>query len=204
MSGSSQTVSRDKLWSYDAGQHTCTVTDGVGNTGKTTIQTDITGKSLPISLTYDTSLIFVVSHTGAGIYAVTSQYSNHVPLSNNSAIVWRPPSDSYWSTTTYYSLDCMSNASITSASVVYPYSSSYMSRTTCGTGCYRLYYRSRYTNSLSSSYQGIHTCRIQDSRGIYLDVHVGIYPNRFHCKLQLYCVVLGYSCTFHIANLVGF
>ncbi len=180
--GSSQTVSRDKLWSYDAGQHTCTVTDGVGNTGKTTIQMDITGKSLPISLTYDTNWIFVLSLAGAGIYVVTSQYSNSVPLSNNSAIVWRPPSASYRSTT-YYILYCMSNASSTSASVVYPYIGGYVTTTTCGAGCYQLYYRSSYTNSLSSSYQGIYTCRIQDSRAIYLDIHVGIYPSSFNCKL---------------------
>ncbi len=43
VSGSSQTVSRDKLWSYDAGQHTCVVTDGVGSTGNATIQMNIIG-----------------------------------------------------------------------------------------------------------------------------------------------------------------
>ncbi len=43
MSGSSQNVSRDKLWSYDAGQHTCTVTDGVGNTGRATMEMSIIG-----------------------------------------------------------------------------------------------------------------------------------------------------------------
>ncbi len=125
-----------------------------------------------------------LSLTGAGIYADTSLYSNRVPLSNNSAIVWK---NGYsYSYRTFYSLYCMSNASSTSACVVYP-SSRYVSTTTCGAGCYRLYYYSRYA-TLSSPYQGIHTCRIRDSRGIYLDVHVGIYPNRFHCKLQLYCM----------------
>ncbi len=43
MSGFSQTVSRDKLWSYDAGQHTCTVTDGVGSTGRATMEMNIIG-----------------------------------------------------------------------------------------------------------------------------------------------------------------
>ncbi len=121
-----------------------------------------------------------LSLTGAGIYAATSLYSNSVPLSNNSAIVWKY--GYYSSYRTFYNLYCMSNASSTSASVVYPYSSSYVSRTTCGAGCYRLYYNNRYT-TLSSSYQGIHTCRIRDSRGIYLDVHVGIYQYGFSCKL---------------------
>ncbi len=41
--GSSQTVSRDKLWSYDAGQHMCTVNDGVGSTGNATTEMNIIG-----------------------------------------------------------------------------------------------------------------------------------------------------------------
>ncbi len=118
------------------------------------------------------------------MYASSSQYSNSVPLSNNSAIVWTPYPYSYYSysSCTYYRLYCMSNASSTSAYVVYPYSSYYSSTSSCGTGCYQLYYSDSRT-SLSSSYQGIHTCRIQDSRGIYLDVNVGIYPNGFYCRL---------------------
>ncbi len=120
--------------------------------------------------------IITLSHAGAGIYAQTSQYSNTIPISNNTAIVYTP-----YRSYTRYDLYCMSNASSTSASVVYAYSSSYMSRTNCGAGCYQLYYRNSYF-SLSSTYQGIHTCRIQDSSGVYLDVHFGIYPNRFNCK----------------------
>ncbi len=52
VSGSSQTVSRDKLWSYDAGQHTCVATDGVGNTGSATIEMNVIGKywSEPIDM----------------------------------------------------------------------------------------------------------------------------------------------------------
>ncbi len=111
------------------------------------------------------------------MYAISSQYSNNVPLSNNTAIVWT----SYYAFT-HYNLYCMSNASNTSAYVVYPYSSAYTSTGSCGTGCYQLYYSRRY-HSLSSTYQGIHTCRIKDSRGIYLDVSIGLYPNGFNCKL---------------------
>ncbi len=43
VNGSSQSVSRDKLWSYDAGQHTCIVTDEVGNTGRATTEMNIIG-----------------------------------------------------------------------------------------------------------------------------------------------------------------
>ncbi len=127
-----------------------------------------------VAICHEITILFLA---GAGIYALTSQYSNNIAISNNSAIVYTP-----YRTSTHYDLYCMSNASSTSAYVVYSYSSSYVSRTTCGAGCYRLYYRNSYF-SLSSSYQGIHTCKIQDSRGIYLDVHFGIYPNGFNGKL---------------------
>ncbi len=43
MNGSSQTVSRDKLWSYDTGHHTCVATDDAGNTGRATIEMNIVG-----------------------------------------------------------------------------------------------------------------------------------------------------------------
>ncbi len=41
--GSSRTVSRDKLWSYDAGQHTCVATDRDGNIGRASIEMNIIG-----------------------------------------------------------------------------------------------------------------------------------------------------------------
>ncbi len=72
-----------------------------------------------------------------------------------------------------------SSSSSVSASIQYPYSGSPFSTTRCGTGCYRLYSTYSY---LRSSYQGIFTCRIQDSRGIYLYKHFGIYPYGFNCK----------------------
>lgn len=43
VSGSSQTVSRDRLGSQDAGQHTCVVTDDAGNTGLATAEMSIIG-----------------------------------------------------------------------------------------------------------------------------------------------------------------
>ncbi len=59
VSGSSQTVSRDKLWSYDAGQHTCVVTDGAGNTGKANIEMNVVGKywSEPIHMLHSELLV---------------------------------------------------------------------------------------------------------------------------------------------------
>ncbi len=43
VSGSSQTVSRSYLYSYDAGDHKCVVTDGAGNTGTATTEMNIVG-----------------------------------------------------------------------------------------------------------------------------------------------------------------
>ncbi len=118
--------------------------------------------------------------TGAGLYAQSSYYSNHIPLSNNSALVWRS------STSRYYEMDiyCMSNSSSSSTGSLLATYDWALSRTSCGIGCYRVYSSS---SSLSSSYQGIYTCRIADSRGISLDVNFGIYPYayRYSCKLIL-------------------
>ncbi len=114
---------------------------------------------------------------GAGLYARSSLYSNQIPLSNNSALVWRSSTSSYLEMDIY----CMSNSSSSSTgTLLTPYGWA-LSRTSCGIGCYRVYSSS---SSLSSSYQGIYTCRIADSRGVSLDVNFGIYPYsyRYHCK----------------------
>ncbi len=116
--------------------------------------------------------------TGAGLYAQSSYYSNQIPLSNNSALVWRSSTYSYNEMDIY----CMSNStSYYTGSLLTPYGSA-LSHTSCGVGCYRVYSSS---SSLSSSYRGIYTCRIADSRGISLDVNFGIYPYayRYSCKL---------------------
>lgn len=44
VSGTSQTVTRDRLGTYDAGQHTCIVTDDAGNIEGATTQMSIFGK----------------------------------------------------------------------------------------------------------------------------------------------------------------
>ncbi len=44
VSGSSQTISRSYLFSHDAGNHTCVVTDGAGNAGTATTVMNIIGK----------------------------------------------------------------------------------------------------------------------------------------------------------------
>ncbi len=123
--------------------------------------------------------------TGGGIYAQSSFYSNSIAMANNSALVWK---SAY-----IYKMDiyCMSNSSssYTGNVIRTPYSNA-LSETSCGVGCYRMY--STYS-SLSSSYQGIYTCRIADSNEDYLDINFGIYPydSRYSCKhAELYFKVL--------------
>ncbi len=116
---------------------------------------------------------------GAGLYAESSYYSNRIPLPNNSALVWRSPTSRYLEMDIY----CMSNSSSsTTGSLLTPYGSA-LSRTSCGIGCYRVYSSS---SSLSSSYQGIYTCRIADSKGISLDVNFGIYPYSYRYSSKGY------------------
>ncbi len=43
VNGSSQTVSRSYLFSHDAGNHTCFVTDDAGNTGMATTEMNVIG-----------------------------------------------------------------------------------------------------------------------------------------------------------------
>ncbi len=139
-------------------------------------------------------------YTGAGIFVWRSPpYPYKQPVANNTAIVLR----SYYPGMHFY---CMSNSSSSSvsASIQYPYSSNQFSTTRCGTGCYQLYSTFYY---FSSSDQGIFTCKIQDSRGINLGLHFGIYPNDFNGNVYLFFgisqVVLISSmvaCVFHCYN----
>ncbi len=125
---------------------------------------------------------------GAGLYAESSYYSNRIPLSNNSALVWKHSTYSYNEMDIY----CMSNSSSSSTgSLLTPYGNA-LSRTSCGIGCYRMYSSS---SSLSSPYQGIYTCRIADSRGISLDVNFGIYPYsyRYNGKCKSHFLIKYYS-----------
>ena len=45
----SQSVSRNSLFSIDAGVHTCTITDGSGNSGNASTEMNIIGQSVPCS-----------------------------------------------------------------------------------------------------------------------------------------------------------
>ncbi len=133
------------------------------------------------------SLYFFVP-TGGGIYARSSLYSNRIAMANNSALVWKYPTSGYY--THEMDIYCMSNSSSSSTGSVIAATYNPLSTSSCGVGCYRMY---SLSSSLNSSYQGIYTCRIADSNGVYLDINFGIYPynSRYSCKhVELYFKVL--------------
>ncbi len=88
---------------------------------------------------------------------------------------------------------CMSNSSSYLTGSLMTPNGSALSHTSCGIGCYRVYSNS---SSLSSSYQGIYTCRIADSRGISLDVNFGIYPYGYRSSSKDYIsfLIRCYNC----------
>ena len=43
----------------------------------------------------------------------------------------------------------------------------------------------RYGGTITPYYQGIYTCRLPDSRGVQLEVSIGIYPHGFSCKFVI-------------------
>ena len=67
VSGTSQSVSQSRLFSTDAGVHTCTVTDGGGNTGSASTEMNIIGKIIPFAIlsiddNYITQLLQVLGY----------------------------------------------------------------------------------------------------------------------------------------------
>ena len=133
---------------------------------------------------------------GAGIYVTTSQLSySSSSLPNNSIITSNTDSFGYWSSYTRMEFYCCSNSTSGSTGTFigvngnsysgninierYSYSSS-------TAGCMRLYLHKSYRSSsqyyLSSSEQGIYTCRMPDSAGRNIDVSVGIYRHGYTSK----------------------
>ena len=134
--------------------------------------------------------------TGAGIYASSSPLYSSRSLPNNSIITSNTRYYSRYSSGTRMGFYCCSN-STTSGSTgtfiglngnsysgtisVQRYSSSHSYA-----GCIRLYlyksYRSYSQNYLSSSEQGIYTCRMPDSAGRNINVSIGIYSQGYISK----------------------
>ena len=139
--------------------------------------------------------------TGAGIYVGVSQLSySSSSLPNNSIITTYISSAGYSSTYRRMAFYCCSTfTSGYTGSFIGVNGNSYLGRITVQhyssshvyAGCIYLYLdklgNSYSQNVLSSSEQGIYTCRMPDSAGRNIDVSVGIYRDDYASKFQLLC-----------------
>ena len=139
---------------------------------------------------------------GAGIYVTTSQLSySSRSLPNNSIITSYIGSVGYYSTYHRMAFYCCSNSTsgytgsflgLNGNSYSGRISVQYYSSSHVYAGCRRLYldkvYRSYTQNVLSTSEQGIYTCRMPDSAGRNIDVNVGIYRQDYTSKFLLLCM----------------
>ena len=145
---------------------------------------------------------------GAGIYVSRSQLSySSSSLPNNSIITSNTGYYSYHGSGTRMSFYCCSNSTTSGSTGIflgingnsysgrirvqrYSYSNSYA-------GCMYISlqkaYAFYYQNFLSSSEEGIYTCRIPDSAGRNIDVSVGIYRQYYTSKFLLLCWSLSSS-----------
>ena len=135
---------------------------------------------------------------GAGIYVTTSQLSyRSSSLHNNSIITTYTGSVSYYSSYTRMAFYCCSNSTSGHTGTFiglngnrYSYSGrisfQYYTSSSGNAGCMYISlsknYRSYSQNYLSSSEEGIYTCRMPDSAGRNIDVSVGIYRHGYTCK----------------------
>ena len=135
--------------------------------------------------------------TGAGIYVSNTWLSySSLSLHNNSIITSYNGYYSRYGSGTRMAFYCCSNSTISGSTGTfiglngnsyygiinvqrYSSSSSYA-------GCMYIYlnkiYSSYSQNYLSSSEEGIYTCRMPDSTGRNVDVSVGIYRHGYACK----------------------
>lgn len=166
-SSTSQTVSESILKSNSAGEHRCTATDSVRNTGSNSTQMKLIGMYIILYILHYFSIYVFL--TGAGLYVDGSPAPNNTFISGFS---------SRYST---YNVYCYSNSTSTSVGYFrFPnggryYSSypdyHYISRQN-PSGIY-MYKRS---GTYLQSY-GIFTCELPDSEGNIVETSLGIYSS---------------------------
>ena len=131
------------------------------------------------------------------MYVSSSQLSySSLSLHNNSIITSYTGSVSYYSSYTRMAFYCCSNSSISGSTgtLIGLNGNSYSGRfrfqryssSSSYAGCMYISlsknYNSYSQNYLSSSAEGIYTCRMPDSAGRNIDVSVGIYRHGYTCK----------------------
>ena len=181
-------VGRPELFSYYAGNYTCTVSEsGRLNSGNShTFPVSVVGESNTSCLS--SNLIEYSHFSGAGIYALVSDISvSSGPIANNGLIVSR--SDEL-------RLECVSNSNMAGVGSITTSNGNIL--TADGTtsnltltnpfgrpGVLRLRsvdgtLQGRPSQSLSASDQGVYTCTIPDSNGDDISLNVGLYPPGFN------------------------
>ena len=138
---------------------------------------------------------------GAGIYVSTNWLSySSLSLPNNSIITSHTGSFSYRSSYTRMGFYCCSNSTTSGSTGTLigvngnSYSGSFSfqrySYSNSLAGCMYISlqkaYHSYSQNVLSSSEQGIYTCRMPDSAGRNIDVNVGIYRHGYTSKFNVH------------------
>ena len=185
-----QHIVRNILTASDAGTHTCTVIDELGNTGSASTDMILIGK-----LTFPSIYIYASHHhqqinislfyAGAGIYVQNSELITNSSVSNNSALLFT----SAYCSNCRLSFYCLSNATITdyNASILYVngriysgHSDSYLAVDATSSGIYAY---NRYNNRI----EGIYTCEIADSNNNIIQLHFEAYYSR--CESHLIIVV---------------
>ena len=194
----SQTISDGILQYYDAGVHTCSVTDGLGNTGSNSTTMRIVGRFA--FLCYTAAVLLINCSTfyqfaGIGIYvSFNHAHSTHTSSNSGGGVQSSNSFATVHTTTGYYtrlSLWCYTNSSsryvgsftfpngaVRTSHVQPAYIYRYYS------GLNRLLYRNSSQNSftLSPDAVGIYTCTRPDSEGNLLQEHIGIYNAGFNSK----------------------
>ena len=135
--------------------------------------------------------------TGAGIYVSSTWLSySSLSLHNNSIITSYNGYYSQYNSANRMAFYCCSNSTISGSTGTfiglngYFYSGRFSvqrySSSSSYAGCMYIYlskiYGSYSQNYLSSSEEGIYTCRMPDSAGRNVDVSVGIYRHGYACK----------------------
>ena len=166
---SNDTIAKDILHSRDSGNHTCSVTDDVGNTGNATFNLHVYGMLTVLDYRCVLNLFF---HTG-----VTLLSGSDGPLENNDVIV----ADTFGQIS---SLQCISGllAPIAGRWIApdrqdITFSTSDPFAITCGDGDDPGYFEVSLENGqpLTFADQGVYTCQIPDDSGTNVSLHVGIY-----------------------------
>ena len=175
--GRTQTLTESSLHSIDSGNHTCSVTDALGNSGMATTEIRITGKKKIVIM--KDKYNFIINNVGSGL-----SYIGRGLLENNTFIT----ADSDGMINDFH---CSSDS--TMANIGHWIGPNGMDLTNSTTDPFvvsrgneqdpgSLVVQLRNGHIVTRSFQGIYTCIIQNDNGVQSYIHVGIYQNGFNSK----------------------